>query len=209
VTTLLNLRVSAPELALRLAEEKKSAAVSDWGGYLLWVGILAAFVLGVYVLMWRGWKKKARRQAGLPAPESAPADPGTPLLPVLSGRYFGSTNAGQWLDRIVAHGLGTRSAADLTLTDQGLLVDRPAAAGFFVPAHALIGARFEKAVAGKVLPEGGLLVVTWTLGDTKIDSGFRGDHAAEHDAWVDAVNRQVAGDVPTGAATNNQEGTTQ
>ncbi|MDI2126427.1 hypothetical protein [Yinghuangia seranimata] len=204
MTTLLHLQLAA--------DEKKSAGVSDWGGYLLWVGIFAVLILGVYALMWRAWKKRGARQAALPAPATvpagAPADPGTPLLPELSGRYFGSTTAGQWLDRIVAHGLGTRSAADLTLTEKGLRVDRPAAAGFYIPAADLVGARFEKAVAGKVLPEGGLLVVTWKLGDTELDSGFRGDHAAEHDAWVDAVNRLVAGDVPTPTGTN-KEGTAQ
>lgn len=193
------------------AVEKKSADVHDWSGYLLWVGIFAVLILGLYFLMWRAWQKRARRQADLPAPAAVPADPaesGTPLLPELTGRYFGSTVAGQWLDRIVAHGLGTRSAADLTLTEKGLRVDRPAAAGFFIPAGDLVEARFEKAVAGKVLPEGGLLVVTWKLGDTRLDSGFRSDHAAEHDAWVDAVNRLVAGDVPTPNGTN-KEGTAQ
>jgi hypothetical protein len=190
------------------AVEKKSANVSDWSGYLLWVGIFAVLILGLYFLMWRAWQKRARRQADLPAPAEAPAEPGTPLLPELAGRYFGSTVAGQWLNRIVAHGLGTRSAADLTLTEKGLRVDRPAAAGFFIPAGDLVEARFEKAMAGKVLPEGGLLVVTWKLGDTQLDSGFRSDHAAEHDAWVDAVNRLVAGDVPTPNGTN-KEGTAQ
>lgn len=188
--------------------EKKSANVSDWGGYLLWVGIFAVLILGLYFLMWRAWQKRARRQADLPAPAEAPAEAGTPLLPELAGRYFGSTVAGQWLNRIVAHGLGTRSAADLTLTEKGLRVDRPAAAGFFIPAGDLVEARFEKAMAGKVLPEGGLLVVTWKLGDTQLDSGFRSDHAAEHDAWVDAVNRLVAGDVPAPNGTN-KEGTAQ
>ncbi|HSA53278.1 MAG TPA: hypothetical protein VLH10_24595 [Yinghuangia sp.] len=199
-----------------LAAEKKSAAVSDWGQYLLWTGIFVVLILGTYALMWRAWKKRGRRQADLPAPAAAPAEPGAeepPLLPGLTGRYFGSTTAGDWLDRIVAHGLGTRSTVALTLTAQGLRVDRPAAAGFFVPAADLAGARFEKAAAGKVLPEGGLLVVTWKLGDTLLDSGFRSDHAAEHDAWVDAVNRLVAGDVPapTAAApdqaSHHQEGT--
>ncbi|MCF2529091.1 hypothetical protein LZ495_17990 [Yinghuangia sp. KLBMP8922] len=185
---------------------------------MLWTGVFAAFVLGTYLLMWRAWKKRGRRQAGLPAPADAPADLGTPLLPTLTGRYFGSTSAGNWLDRIVAHGLGTRSAVEATLTEKGLRVDRPAAAGFFIPAADLAGARFEKAAAGKVLPEGGLLVVTWTLGDTRIDTGLRSDHVADHDAWVDAVTRLAAGDAPalTGTKTGtnsitstNQEGTQQ
>ncbi|RBL87386.1 hypothetical protein DDE05_03755, partial [Streptomyces cavourensis] len=58
----------------------------------------------------------------------------------------------------------------------------------FIPADALREARLDKALAGKVLPEGGLLIITWAHGETLIDSGFRSDHAAEHQAWVDAVN---------------------
>ena len=82
----------------------------------------------------------------------------------MSGRYHGSTTAGQWLDRIVAHGLGTRSRVELTLTDAGLDVVRPGATDFFVPADALREARLDKGIAGKVLTEGGLLVVTWEHG---------------------------------------------
>ena len=83
----------------------------------------------------------------------------------MSGRYHGSTTAGQWLDRIVAHGLGTRSRVELTLTDAGLDVVRPGATDFFVPADALREARLDKGIAGKVLTEGGLLVVTWEHGE--------------------------------------------
>jgi hypothetical protein len=89
-----------------------------------------------------------------------------------------------------------RSRARLTLTAQGLLVERTGAPGFFVPAAALRGARLDRAIAGKVLPEGGLLVVTWEHGGTLIDSGFRSDHAAEHAAWVAALTRTTGGDTP-------------
>ncbi len=91
----------------------------------------------------------------------------------------------------MAHGLGTRSRAELTLTDAGVDVVRPGADDFFVPADALRGARLDKGIAGKVLTEGGLLVVTWAHGERLIDSGFRSDHAAEHHAWVDALNHMI------------------
>ncbi|WP_406280033.1 hypothetical protein [Embleya sp. NBC_00896] len=199
---------------LLLAAEKKSAEVTDWGGRILWTGICLAFVLGVYLLMWRAWKKRAKRQGALPALPIAPEGGGEPLLPRLVGRYFGSTTAGRWLDRVVAHGLGTRSPVELTLRADGLVVERPAATDFFVPAAAITGARHEKGIAGKVLPEGGLLVITWRHGDTALDSGFRGDHPADHDAWIEAVTRLIAGELPTtvgGAAPshavqNDQEG---
>ncbi|MFJ3090286.1 hypothetical protein [Streptomyces sp. NPDC086838] len=173
----------------QLAAEQKSAEVTDWSARISWVIGLVVLVVFVYWLMRQGWKWRGNLQSDLPAPATAPegfAD-GEKLL-TLSGRYHASTTAGQWLDRIVAHGLGTRSRVELTLTADGLDVVRPGAADFFVPAADLRGARTEKALAGKVLPEGGLLVITWALGGRLIDSGFRSDHSAEHPAWVDAVN---------------------
>ncbi|WP_405896829.1 hypothetical protein OG242_04020 [Streptomyces sp. NBC_00727] len=173
----------------QLAAEQKSAEVTDWSARISWVIGLVVLVVFVYWLMRQGWKWRGNLQSDLPAPATVPdgyAD-GEKLL-TLSGRYHASTTAGQWLDRIVAHGLGTRSRVELTLTADGLDVVRPGAADFFVPAADLRGARTERALAGKVLPEGGLLVITWALGDQLIDSGFRSDHSAEHPAWVDAVN---------------------
>ncbi|MCX0242791.1 PH-like domain-containing protein [Streptomyces drozdowiczii] len=173
----------------QLAAEQKSAEVTDWSARISWVIGLLVLVAFVYWLMRQGWKWRGNLQSDLPAPATAPegfAD--CEKLLTLSGRYHASTTAGQWLDRIVAHGLGTRSRVELTLTAEGLDVVRPGAADFFVPAADLRGARTEKALAGKVLPEGGLLVITWALGDRLIDSGFRSDHSAEHPAWVDAVN---------------------
>ncbi|MEU0594763.1 MULTISPECIES: hypothetical protein [Streptomyces] len=173
-----------------LAAEKESAEVTDWAARVGWVVGLGLFVALVYWLMREGWKWRGTLQSDLPALPTAPDEPGTARL-TLSGRYHGSTTAGQWLDRIVAHGLGTRSRVELTLTDAGLDVVRPGAADFFVPAAALREARLDKGIAGKVLTEGGLLVVTWAHGGKLIDSGFRSDHAAEHNEWVDTLNDMI------------------
>ncbi|MEV5426367.1 hypothetical protein AB0K85_26940 [Streptomyces cellulosae] len=173
-----------------LAAEKESAEVTDWAARIGWVVGLALFVALVYWLMREGWKWRGTLQSDLPELHSAPDDPGPATL-TMSGRYHGSTTAGQWLDRIVAHGLGTRSRAELTLSDAGLDVVRPGADDFFVPADALREARLDKGIAGKVLTEGGLLVITWQHGDRLIDSGFRSDHAAEHTEWVDALTNMI------------------
>ncbi|MFI5524416.1 hypothetical protein [Streptomyces platensis] len=173
---------------IHLAEAQKSAPVTDWAARISWVVGLLVFVVFVYWLMRQGWKWRGTLQGDLPELPATPDDPGEPEL-TLSGRYHGSTTAGQWLDRIVARGLGTRSRVELTLTGQGLDVVRPGAADFFVPAAALRGARLDKGIAGKVLPEGGLLIVTWRHGDKEIDSGFRSDRATDHPAWVEAIDR--------------------
>ncbi|WP_329122862.1 hypothetical protein [Streptomyces sp. NBC_01353] len=167
--------------------EQKSAEVTDWAGRLGWVAGLLLFIAFVYWLMRQGWKWRGSLQSDLPELPSAPDAPGEAKL-TLSGRYHGSTTAGQWLDRIVAHGLGTRSRVELTLTEAGIEVVRPGANDFFIPAAALREARLDKGIAGKVLAEGGLLIVTWAHGEKLLDSGFRSDRAAEHAAWVEAIN---------------------
>ncbi|MFV8127378.1 hypothetical protein [Streptomyces syringium] len=171
---------------INLAAEQKSADVTDWAARIGWVVGLLLFVALVYWLMREGWKWRATLQGDLPELPAVPDAPGTPSL-TMTGRYHGSTTAGQWLDRVVAHGLGTRSRVELTLTDQGLGVVRPGAQDFFIPADRLRGARLDKGIAGKVLAEGGLLVITWEHGGKQLDSGFRSDRAAEHAAWVEAI----------------------
>ncbi|MFI9722283.1 hypothetical protein ACIHFE_21890 [Streptomyces sp. NPDC052396] len=173
---------------INLAGEQKSQAVTDWAARIGWVVGLLLFVALLYWLMREGWKWRGTLQGDLPELPAVPGEPGEPLLE-MAGRYHGSTTAGQWLDRIVAQGLGTRSRAELTLTEQGVTVVRPGAQDFLIPAGALRGARLEKGIAGKVLTEGGLLVLTWQHGERTIDSGFRSDRAAEHPAWVEAVNK--------------------
>ncbi|MFF3290207.1 hypothetical protein [Streptomyces sp. NPDC003023] len=170
-----------------VAAEPKSAEVTDWAARIGWVVGLLLFIAFVYWLMRQGWKWRGSLQSDLPELPTAPAEPGETRLNT-TGRYHGSTTAGQWLDRIVAHGLGTRSRVELTLTDAGLDVVRPGAQDFFVPAAALREARLDKGIAGKVLAEGGLLIVTWAHGDKLIDSGFRFDHAAEQSTWADTLN---------------------
>ncbi|MEV6486738.1 hypothetical protein [Streptomyces sp. NPDC051576] len=173
-----------------LAAGEKSAPVTDWAARIGWLVGLALFIALVYWLMREGWKWRGTLQSDLPELPAVPEAPGEARL-TMSGRYHGSTTAGQWLDRIVAHGLGTRSRVELTLTEAGLAVVRPGATDFFIPAGALREALLGKGIAGKVLSEGGLLIVTWAHGDRLIDSGFRSDQAAEHTEWVDTLNSMI------------------
>ncbi|MBW1604602.1 hypothetical protein JJV70_21370 [Streptomyces sp. JJ66] len=166
--------------------ERSSQEVTQLAERVGWAVGLLLLVALVYWLMRQGWRWRGTLQSGLPEPAGVPEEAGTPRL-VLDGRYHGTTTAGQWLDRVVAHGLGLRSRAELTLTDRGLTVLRPGTRDFFIPAGALRGARLDKGIAGKVVTEGGLLVISWQLGEQTLDSGFRSDHPAEHAAWLAAL----------------------
>lgn len=188
--TTLHTLATAPYTPYPLAAARQSAEVTDWAARVGWIVGLALFVALVYWLMREGWKWRGTLQGDLPELPTAPDDPGPAIL-TLTGRYHGSTTAGHWLDRIVARGLGSRSRAELTLTDTGLDVVRPGADDFFVPLGQLREARLDKGIAGKVLTEGGLLIVTWEHGERLIDSGFRSDRAAEHGEWVTTLNAMI------------------
>jgi len=170
------------------------------------VAILFGLLALAYLGMWRGWKRRGRKH-DLPPLVPAPAVADLPEARLSSGaRYFGTTTGGDWLDRVVARGLGARSSCRLSLSEQGLDVIR-LAGSFRIPAAALRGARHDQGIAGKVVPPHGVLVVTWQHGDHLLDTGFRlelsGADVApatsapdksvgeRHDAWVRSISKMA------------------
>jgi hypothetical protein len=179
---------------LGLDDPARSAQTTHLVERLLWVAGLLVVVLAVYLLMWRAWRRRAARHGDLPELPAIPERPsGAAPAAELTGRYHGSTTSGDWLDRIVARGLGTRSLAELALTGDGVAVRRQGAESFLIPAEAVRGARLDRAIAGKVVTDGGMLVITWEHGGRLIDSGFRADRPADHPAWVRALTSSRTG----------------
>jgi hypothetical protein len=138
----------------------------------LWlpVTVLFGLLLLAYLGMWRGWRRRGRKHE-LP-PLAAVPDERSPATLRSAAHYFGTTVSGDWLDRVVARGLGARSRCELALTSDGLDVLRPSGA-FRIPVAALRGARHDQGIAGKVVPPHGVLVVTWQHGEHLLDTGFR------------------------------------
>ncbi len=122
--------------------------------------------------------------------------PGPSLGPGLcrsvSGVYLGSVMAGDWLDRIAAHGLGTRSRVDAVVVDAGIALHRSGARSFFIPAGDIVAVRRERGIAGKAFEKDAVVVVTWTLGDTAIDTGIRPDHTDDGGRLSEQVLRIAA-----------------
>jgi hypothetical protein len=156
------------------------------------VALLVLLVIVVWLAMLAGWRRRAARQIStlqLPPLPSTPPEPGAPLTADVDGVYVSTTTAGNWLDRVTAHGLGGRSAATMAVTRAGVSWLRQGAPDVFAAADALVRARLADGIAGKVMPPGGIVVVTWRLGSTELDTGFRPGSAADAERLVAAVQR--------------------
>ncbi|WP_280414409.1 transporter [Nocardia carnea] len=155
----------------------------------LWVILcVVLWVLAVF-LMYRGWRNRAARQQDrigeLPP---VPAETGPQVLERTTGLYLGSTMAPSWQDRIAVGDLGYRATAGLTRYEHGILLEREGATTIWIPEESITAIRTERGHAGKVMTEGGVLVIRWTLPTgTEIDTGFRGDDKSVYPAWARAT----------------------
>ena len=179
------------------AEHQLNPLVLHLPEWVLPVTILVFLLALAYLGMWLGWRRRARKH-DLPPLVPAPAVAELPAAKLEAGaRYFGTTVSGDWLDRVVAQGLGPRSMARLRLSTEGLDVIR-VGGSFRIPVEALRGARQDQGIAGKVVPPQGVLVVTWKHGDLVLDSGFRLEPPPDrprvsdtHSDWTRSISKLV------------------
>lgn len=132
--------------------------------------IIIAFVTIVFTLMILSWRRRVRSQQHLPELAAVPSEPGT-ILGEFTGLYLASTPTGDRYNRIAVRGLGFRERGTVTVTALGFAVlgDR------FIPlADTTAVSRASWTIDRGVEPDG-LSVITWTLGDTSLDSYFRLD----------------------------------
>lgn len=145
--------------------------MTEWTAGLLFLLVVPL----LFGLMYLGWRRRGRGQTDVPAPAAAPpaAGVGEPLVDPEPGTYVSTVRAGDWLDRVVVHGLGVRSAATLHAGRDGVWLERQGARSVWVPAADLLAVRTETGIAGKYTVGEGLLVLRWRCGDAELDTGFR------------------------------------
>jgi len=156
--------------AVVLADQHSAPVTHVWSRVIGTV-VMLAVIVGIYLLMWRGWKKRQARQADVPALPQAPegmAASGDGI----EATYVSTTSEGDWLDRIAVHTLGERSVAEVFVAPAGVLIARDAA-DVFIPAAAVRGVRLTTGMAGKYLREEGIVVITWQHGDRTLDTGLK------------------------------------
>lgn len=166
-----------------------------WG-----IATVAAVAVVLLLAMARGWRTRATRTAALvppPVPVPDGAALGEPRVPVVAAVYVSTTFAGQPLERVVAHGLGTRSAAEVSVHDAGVLLRRGGAADLFVPVQDLVDVHTAAGMAGKVVGGDGLVVLTWQAHDdagrtVRLDTGLRTRHRADRTTLTAALAALIA-----------------
>lgn len=170
----------------------QSAPVTDWGPrILLTLGTVAVIGLAAWGML-HGWRARVARQADVPAP----ADPPDSVLAggeadEVAGLYVATTTAGDLLDRIVAHGLGHRGRAALAISDAGALIRRAGEVDLWIPRVDLRAVRLGSGQAQQAFEAGGLILITWQLGDRVVDTGFRADNPDQHIATASALSALV------------------
>lgn len=153
--------------------------------------VCVAIVLVAMLGMRRGWRNRIRRQADLPPLPVVPRDLGAPVLADLTGLYVGTTFATSWQDRVLHAGLGERAAATATVYGAGVVIERVGAEPIFIPTPSIQGVRLAPGLAGRVVGAGGLLVISWRLGDALVDTGVRADDKSAYPDWVAAINEKA------------------
>ena len=142
------------------------------------VAVMLAILVGGYLLMWRGWRRRADPHGELPPLPPPLSDVETPHGPV-DGVYVGTTTAGDWNDRVVAHTLGRRGAASIQVSAAGVTIDRSPDPAVHLAADALRAVRRDRAGGGRAVRHEEYLIVTWVHGNAVLDTAVRPDRHHE------------------------------
>lgn len=175
--------------------------------------IVVAVLAGLIALMWRSWRARTRRDAGLPAGYQLPASDDAELA-AARVLYVATTPREQPLERLAIPGLGFRARAGLTVTAAGLYLAVPGEQTLFIPARAIDLLAPATLAIDRVVETDGLLRLGWRLdgaggpagsGGLPVDSYFRIPEDIDRDSITDAIRSIAAGAAGPAAARNESE----
>lgn len=170
---------------LPVREYTEQATVGNWPVRILLIALIVALIALAVWGMRVGWRNRQRRQADIPAPLAAGESGYDVWQAQAPGVFIGTSRAGDWLDRIAVHDLGVRSRATCHVGEGGVWFEREGARGVFIPRVQIVGVRIDRGVAATVRSVDSVIVVTWNLGNTTIESGFRPDAASDQRTLLD------------------------
>lgn len=165
--------------------------VTAWPQRLLLTAVFVAITALAIWGMWRSWHKRAVVQ--LPV-ATAPAD--FTAQAQIAGRYLGTAPASDWMQRVVASGMGAPGNAIANIADAGVLLTREGEEDLFISAAQITDVQIGRGVAGQVAEKDGIVLWFWQVGDTALQSGFRPD-TPEDVASLLQVSRRFVGQEST------------
>ena len=178
--------------------------------------IIVAVVAGVMTLMWRSWRARTRRDAGLPAGHPLPTGSAAELA-AAAVLYVATTPRDRPLERLGIRGLAFRARAGLTVTETGVYLAVPGEEAVFIPAEAIELLTPATLAIDRVVETDGLLRLGWRLhsadgsadgpaasDELSVDSYFRIPEDFDRDRITDAI-RSIAAGAARPAARNESE----
>jgi len=155
--------------------------------YLFAVLFLLALTALILILMRRGWRNRERRIIINDLPELPQG--AVPTSHATHGIYVSTTLAGMPLERVVTRGLGVKSAVEVNVREDGIVLERQGAQNLFIPRASLEKVGTTSGMIGKFAAAGSILVFTWSAGGTRVDTGVHIRNDAERAALFDAASR--------------------
>ena len=153
--------------------------------------LVIAFMVLVLLLMYLGWRKRQRSQAGLPRPHAVP-DSAIEVLRV-GGLYVATTLVDEPLNRVAVAGLGYRARATVAVTNTppGVVLALAGEADAFIPALDIQRVERSTWTIDRVVETNGLVKLTWLLGDTIVDSYVRVNEALAASALITSIDAVI------------------
>lgn len=155
--------------------------------YLFAVLFLLALTALILVLMRRGWRNRERRIIITELPELPPG--AVPATHGTHGVYVSTTLAGLPLERVVTRGLGVKSAVEVDVREDGIVLERQGAPSLFIPRASLETVGTTSGMIGKFAAADSIVVFTWSAGGTRVDTGVHIRNDADRAALFDAASR--------------------
>ena len=123
---------------------------------------IVAFLV-IVALMWLGWRRRTRAQAGLSSPLEAPQSTSQPIGQWGDVHYVSTSRTGDALDRIVVPPLGFRGRAEVTVLREGPIVHIAGERAFFIPTEEIEETIDGTVTIDRVVENGGLTIIRWLL----------------------------------------------
>ena len=169
-----------------------------------WPTALIVVILAlVFVAMWIGWRRRARRDASLVVPATLDRH-GRPILTV-EALHVGSTHHDRPLDRVVVPGLAFRANATVAVSSGGVTISAPGESDVAIASDALVGAGTATWTIDRAVEQDGLVLVAWRTGVSDpaapvIDTYLRVASPQEQGRLVASIRSLISEDSSTSGA---------